>query len=80
MNSKTVPAATSIVSGGTTTEKVDSAIENVEGSPLINRAKSQVIKKRDRDYGAVVALSADQNDIRLGECPQSKVSNVHNNK
>jgi len=38
-----------------------------------------VIKKRQRDY-ATVAVSVDQNDIRLGECPQTKVSLTHNNK
>lgn len=75
----------SVVSNGTTIGQVESGVKVVnEGgqvTPFMNRAKSQELKKRDKGERVSTApYSEDQNDIRLGQCPQSKVSSYHNNK
>lgn len=48
----------------------------------MNRAKSQEINKRERaDANNTLApYSEDQNNFRMGQWPQDKVSSYHNNK
>ena len=74
--------SSSMVSNNMTIGQIESGVKvvNEGGTPLMNRAKSQELKKRDRADKTITApYSEDQNDIRMGQWP-SKVSSYHNNK